>query len=415
MRKDLEDGLGVSEPAEAALIERVLDLAIQIQQIPAPTFLESARAEFVRDLFVSEGLSDVEVDAIGNVYARLNGRGVSPPLVISAHTDTVFPQWTDLTVTREEDRIYGDRISGPGIGDNSLGVAALLGLVWQMQLQKSGYSSPKNSYSQGDVHSETKNQFPGDLWLVANVGEEGLGDLRGMRAVVDRFGGNVLGYIILEGMSLGQVYHRGLGVERYRITVETPGGHSWVNYGSPSAIHELAGIVMRLLDLPIPRRPRASINVGVIEGGTSVNTIAAKAHLELDLRSEDEKTLANLMEQVKALVSQRALVLRSQHKEVKMTCELIGKRPPGRVPLSHPLVRTAGECLQLQGINPVFSIGSTDANIPLSKGYPAVCIGLTRGNGAHTTAEFIETGPLIKGLAQLVLLVDRMFSPKPQR
>ncbi len=367
-------------PNDPNIVQQVLDLAVRIQQIPAPTFHETARAEFLRSLFSQEGLEDISVDSIGNVYARFPGTGIKPPLVVSAHTDTVFPHGINLEVHHEK-----DRITGPGIGDNSLGVASLFGLLWMLR--------------QG-IHSGQMSPLPGDLWLVANVGEEGLGDLKGMRAVVERFGKEVLGYLVLEGMSLGQIYHRGLGVERYLITVKTPGGHSWVNFGSPSAIHELAGIIMRLTALPIPESPRTSINIGVVQGGTTVNTIAAEAHLELDLRSEDEKTLQQLVRQVSALVEG------SRSANVDVSLEMIGRRPAGAIPAHHPLVHTARACLMELGMKPVLNIGSTDANIPLSLGYPAVCIGLTFGNGAHTEAEYIEKAPLALGLAQLLMLVE---------
>jgi len=184
--------------------QRVIDLAVQIQQIPAPTFNEIKRAHFVHDLFTSEGLNEVSMDEVGNVYGLLKVTGQTPnakPLIISAHTDTVFPLEMDIRVKREAEKVYGI-----GIGDNSLGVAGLVGLVWMIR--------------------ERKIKLGGDIWFVANVCEEGLGDLRGMKAVVDRFGGDVLGYLVLEGMSLGHIYHRAVGVKRYRVKAKTHNEHS---------------------------------------------------------------------------------------------------------------------------------------------------------------------------------------------
>lgn len=361
------------------LLTRFLDLAVQIQQIPAPTFQETERAAFVRTLFEKENLMDIHTDAVGNVYARLPGQGKSAPLVVSAHTDTVFPASTPLTVTRTP-----DKITGPGIGDNSLAVAALFALLWSLRA--------------------AKRTLPGDLWLVANTGEEGLGNLIGMRAVVDRFGAQPLAYVVLEGMAFGRVYHRALGVRRYRISATTEGGHSWGSYGKPSAIHELAALITRLTALPIPEKPRTSLNVGIIQGGTSVNTIAPHATLELDLRSESPKALGALIEQVQTLVAQ------ANRSEVQFTAEVIGDRPAGEISPKHPLVQLAWACVQEQDYTPLLNIGSTDANIPLSRGLPAVCIGLTTGHGAHTVHEFIDVPPLEKGLAQLVRLVEKIFS-----
>jgi len=371
------------------LIDRVLNLAVDIQQISAPPLGEGLRGEFVRDRFLAEGLSGVTTDKIGNVYARVPGAGASLPLVVTAHLDTVFPVGTDLKVRRQGDKIYG-----PGIGDNSLGVAGLFGLLW-------GLTVGQEFDERVDIQLHTG--LPGDLWLVANVGEEGLGDLRGMRAVVDRFGDQVLAYIVLEGMALGQIYHRALGVQRYRISVQTMGGHSWVDFGQPSAINELAMLVTRLTALPLPEQPRTSLNVGVVLGGTSVNTIAARAQLELDLRSVDRKALDLLVKRVEALVES------TRKPGVEVARELIGQRPAGSIPQNHPLVLLAKRCLLEQGVRSNLAIGSTDANIPLSRGIPAVCLGLSTGSGAHTLNEYIYTQPLAKGLGQLVSLVRDLY------
>ena len=369
---------------DSKIIEHVLDLAVQIQQIPAPTFAEASRAAFLLGCFQGEERVEVEMDEMGNVFARLPGRGEAPPVILSAHSDTVFPATTELQVTRRS-----GRITGPGIGDNALGLAGLFGILWALKGQRRG--------------------LRGDLWLVANVGEEGLGDLRGMRAVVDRFKTHSPTFIVLEGMALGQVYHRGLGVRRYRITAHTPGGHSWVDHGEPSAVHELAVLVNRLLELPLPGQPRTTLNIGVISGGYSVNTIAAEAYLELDLRSEGTQSLAELTARVKALVH------KANRPGVQLTVELIGKRPVGELPGHHPLVKLAVQSLIEAGLQPFLNIGSTDANLPLSEGFPAVCIGLTTGSGAHTLNEYILTRPLTQGLNHVLAMIqgiDRNTWPK---
>ena len=356
------------------LVNQVLELAIEIQQIPAPTFNESKRGAFIYERFIQENLKDVEIDEIGNVLGRLPGSGSTLPIIVSAHLDTVFPSGTDLGYER-----LAEKVAGPGIGDNAVGLAGLFGLLWELNQRQVILNS--------------------DLWLVANVGEEGLGDLRGMREVVNRFAGQIQAYIILEGMALGQVYHRGLGVRRFRITVNTSGGHSWVDYGKPSAVHELVRIVTRLLAIQIPEGPRTTMNVGVISGGTSVNTIAAEASLELDLRSEDVATLDELVNSVEGIFQE------SQSPDVRVSVELIGQRPVGEISQNHPLIALAVQGLEVVGIQPRLNIGSTDANIPLSLGYPAICLGLTTGNGAHTGDEYINLPPLDLGLKQLLLVI----------
>jgi acetylornithine deacetylase/succinyl-diaminopimelate desuccinylase-like protein len=379
------------------LTTRLLDLAIAIQQIPAPTFQEAERAKFVRLRFADEGLADVNMDGVGNVYGRLAGAGSEKALVVSAHLDTVFLSSVDLHFERQPERILA-----PGIGDNSLGVAGLLGLVWALR--------------QGGL------TLPGDLWLVANVCEEGLGNLDGIRAVVDRFGSgppraghrpgvlpgtgtaNVpLAYIVLEGMALGHVTHRGLGVRRTRITIRTPGGHSWIDYGQPSAIHELTALSTRLTALDLPPTPRTTLNVGIISGGTSVNTIAAEAMLELDLRSESDEALEAMAGQVEQIVQA------AKKPGVTVEAEMIGWRPSGELPAEHPLVRLAQDCLRAVGVEPHLKIGSTDANLPLSRGLASITIGLTTGGRAHTVDEFIDLAPLEKGMEQLTRLVSRVW------
>jgi len=360
------------------LVNRVIELAIQIQQIPAPTFQELKRAEFVQDLFLAEGLNDVCIDETGNVFARLRGNRGENPLVVSAHLDTVFPMETDLRVTRGSELIHG-----PGLGDNSLGVASLFGLLWSLR--------------------ERELQFPGDVWFVANVGEEGLGDLRGMKAIVDRFGEVVRVYLVLEGLALGHVYHRAVGVKRYRVTVRTTGGHSWSDYGQPSAVHELAKLVVALSSLELPSHPRTTMNVGRISGGTSVNVIASESSFDLDLRSEGQETLAALV------LAADKLIHKANRSGVSVEAQVIGQRPAGEISVSHPLVLLAKDCLRAQGLEPGLISGSTDANVPLSRGYPAIVLGVTTGGSAHTVHEYINIPPITQGLEQLVIFVSKVW------
>jgi tripeptide aminopeptidase len=351
----------------------LLDRAIAIQQIPAPTFDEQDRAEYVAQEFRALGLQDVEVDALNNVYGRRPG-GAAQPTLVTAHTDTVFPRSTDLTTRKEADRVYG-----PGLGDNSLGVAGLFSLI--------------------ETLNETQATTPGDLWLAANVGEEGLGDLRGMRAVMDRFGKEVRATVIIEGMSYGHVYHQAIGVHRLRLTVKGQGGHSWHDYGQASAIHGLVQLANQILMVVPPAQPRTTINIGEIRGGTSVNTIAREASLELDLRSEDPATLTTMVAQVND-------ILENFHSpELNLTTTITSQRPAGSIATDHPLLQLAAQSLRELGVEPVFEKGSTDGNIPLSRGLPATVIGLCHGGNAHRPDEYIEPGLLENGLKHLVRVV----------
>lgn len=354
---------------------KLLDLAIQIQQISAPTFAEGARAEFVRDLFIAEKLKDVTMDSMGNVFARLSGKQKkAKPLIVSAHLDTVFPSSTNLQVKKDAGKVFA-----PGIGDNSLGVASLFGILWSI-----------------------KEKLNHDVWFVANVGEEGLGDLRGMKEVVKRFGNNVIGYLVLEGMALGYVYHRAIGVKRYRIMTKTAGGHSWSDYGSPSAVHELANVITKLTSLPLPKEPRTTMNVGTIHGGTGVNVLASEAKCELDLRSENPKTLAKLVHEVEEIL------IHASRDGVKVTAEVIGERPAGEISAEHELVTLAVKSLQAENLSAILTTGSTDANIPLSQNIPAIVLGITSGGGAHTLKEYIDVEPMEKGLRSVVRFVEKV-------
>lgn len=372
-------------------IDRIIDLTIQIQQIAAPTFHEAERAEFVRKLFEEEGLKNVSIDETGNVYglwSQVEGqKSKVKPLIISAHLDTVFPFEMDLSVKREDDKVHGI-----GIGDNSLGVGALFGLMWML---KERLPSPPAPLPEGDGSR--------DIWFVANTCEEGLGDLNGMKAVVDRFGSGVLAYLVLEGMALGHIYHRAVGVKRYRITAKTQGGHSWSDYGQPSAVLELSRLVVHLSALRLPTHPRTTMNVGKIQGGTSINVIPAEAWIELDLRSEGQDELAELVAGVERLIEA------ADRPDVRIEAEAIGARPAGEMSADHPLIKLAQECLNEQGLDAVLTSGSTDANIPLSKGYPALVLGVSKGGGAHTKYEFIDTRPIEKGMEQLVGFVERVW------
>lgn len=329
--------------------------------------------------FHAAGLRDVLTDNLMNVYGRLPGRDAAAgAILVSAHTDTVFTADTDLSYKQD-----GTRITGPGIGDNSLGVAALLGLMRTLV----------SMAAQGDR--------PGtDIWFCANTREEGLGDLGGIRAAIDRLSDRISACIILEGMAFGQVYNGGIGVRRLRIAASTEGGHSWLHFGQPSAIHALARFAARITNLQPPASPRTTYNIGLIEGGQSVNTIASHASLTLDLRSEDRATLAAFEQQVRDGLG----VETAANPGVTYTVEVVGDRAAGSIPADHPLVVAACQAITATRATPSLQSGSTDANLPLSRGIPAVTIGITTGGNSHRTDEFIDTAAIPRGMFQLALL-----------
>lgn len=354
-----------------AIAARVTQLAIDIQQIPAPTFAEGQRAAFVRGRFESLGLQQIYVDDLHNVYGCIQGLDPNRPAVLlSAHTDTVFDATTDLTIRRENDLIYG-----PGLGDNSIGVAGVIGLA---EMLRERHLTPAR-----------------DLWLVANTREEGLGDLGGMKAVIERLRGRISCVINVEGMAFGHVYHAGIAVRRLHITASAEGGHSWLNFGRASAVHGIIQLGARLLTLQPPAAPRTTFNIGLIDGGTSINTIASNASLWLDLRSEESQALAALEQQAHAHIQA------VNAPELRFNAEVVGDRPAGSIPTGHPLVQIALGSLDGLGVKGSLETGSTDANVPLSQGIPAITLGITRGGNAHRLDEFIETGPVGQGMRHL--------------
>ena len=290
--------------------------------------------------------------------------------MVSAHTDTVFDAATTLAAQRG-----AERISAPGIGDNSLAVAALMALP------------------------ELLRDLPllADVWLVANSREEGLGDLGGIRAVIDRLRSRLSHCIVLEGMAFGQIYHSGIAVRRLKISTHAAGGHSWLHYGQPSAIHCLVQIAAGIAVLEVPSAPRTSYNIGLIAGGRSVNSIATDASLTLDMRSEDPHTLAELERAVRERCAAGS--------PCAVEIEVVGDRPGGSIPVAHPLAQWARQALDLVGCVPSFRSGSTDANWPLAHGLPAVTIGISSGGNAHRLDEFIELAPIGQGMLQLILLI----------
>jgi tripeptide aminopeptidase len=355
-----------SAPAVAALARKIC-------AIPAPTFHEAERAAFVADQFRARHLAPLG-DPAGNVTARRVGARSGGTILFAAHTDTVFPLGTDLTVRESNGLLHG-----PGIGDNSLAVASLLLL-------------PR-------VLDEAGLRTRADLLLCANTGEEGLGDLRGIKQAMADYGSELGAVVAMEGLNLGRVTHQAVGSRRLRITVEGPGGHSWGAFGNPSAIHVLGEIIASIARLPVPREPKTTFNVGQIEGGVSVNTIAPRASLVLDLRSIDMAALETLVGQVDQIARG------AQRGEIRVASEVIGDRPAGRLAADAPLMLATLAALRELGIEPTLDASNTDANVPLALGIPAVCIGLTRGGHAHRLDEYIELAPIGRGMQQLVLLV----------
>jgi tripeptide aminopeptidase len=362
--------------AAHAVTPDVLELTALISAVPSPTGEETEKSLLVERLFATAGLA-TERDAIGDVVGVIPGQLATQPgtprLVVAAHIDTVFPIDTPLEINRS-----ADRLSGPGVGDNSVAVAAAIKLADLLRIA-------------GEVPAV-------DVLLTGNVGEEGLGNLRGIREVLASRS-DIGAVVALEGHNLGRVTHVAVGSRRFRITVKGPGGHSWGDFGRPNAIHGLSKLIAELDAVSLPRSPKTTLNVGMISGGVSVNTIAPEASCLLDLRSIDESALRRLSDRVTRIVDRS-----NRGDAVAYAVESIGERPAGVVAADSPIVQIAAGTLKALGLEPSFDASSTDANVAIAAGIPAVCIGLTTGGNVHRTDEFIDMEPVSKGVTQLALL-----------
>jgi len=370
------EALKAREPA-------ILDEQVALSEIPAPPFKEAARAEAVRQRFVAAGLADVRVDAIGNVLGVRRGRSARPHVVISAHLDTVFPEGTDVRVTRT-----GSVLKGPGIGDDARGLAVLIAVAKAL-------SSPSVPLA-------------GTVTFVATVGEEGLGDIRGARHLVEKeLAGTIDAFVSIDGVGL-DVTNVGVGSRRYKVSFAGPGGHSYGAFGTANPIHALGRAVAAVSELTVPASPRTTFNVGRIGGGTSVNSIPFEAWFEVDLRSSDAAALAALDARFKTLVDHAVVAENARWNkpgQVSATLTIVGDRPAGATAESAAIVHAARSATAAIGERLTLREGSTDANAAMYKGIPAITIdGGGSGSGAHALDERFDSTDSWKGTVRVFLL-----------
>lgn len=364
--------------AVRAALERIrvdnawtLDQQVSICEIPAPPFKEERRAAEMKRRFEALGIRNVRIDSIGNVIAERPGSG-GPTIVFSAHLDTVFPEETDVRVQRD-----GAVLRGPGIGDDCRGLAVLLSVARAM----------------GGANVQTR----GTVLFVANVGEEGPGNLRGVRYLFAKPPAKIDYFVAVDGTGLG-LTSRAVGSNRYKVSFKGPGGHSYGAFGMPSPIHALGHAIAKISTIQVPRTPKTTFNVGIIEGGTSVNTISPLGAMEVDLRSESPQELTRLDAQFRravdeALAEENARWPDSRVK-IAVDVESMGVRPAAAPPDSAFIVRTAQAAARSLGFDALTSASSTDANLPMSLGIPAITLdGGGDGSGAHAITESYTDGP----------------------
>lgn len=367
---------------QAAEAETVAE-QIRLCEIPAPPFKEAARARAYADAFRAAGLTNVRIDRVGNVLAERPGRLPRPHIVISAHLDTVFPEGTDVRVRRD-----GARLHGPGIGDNCRGLAVLLAVA--RALDKAGVETP------------------GTLTFVGTVGEEGLGDLRGVKALfAEARAGRVDRFVSIDGSGHG-ITNVAVGSRRYRVTFQGPGGHSYDDFGHANPAHALGRVLAAIADWRVPERPRTTFSVGRIGGGTSINAMPSEAWMEVDLRSSDAAALKMLDTRLHDAV-RRALANEKQrwrqNGQLRVNVEMIGDRPGGATPAESSIVRTALAVSAALDIRSALDESSTDSNVPISLGIPAITTGAGGTiTGAHSLQEVFDTTDSWRGSQRILLL-----------
>lgn len=373
------------------------DEQVRITEIPAPPFHEAARGAYLAKQMAAAGL-DVHMDEVGNVIGERPGISKSDVIMVLAHLDTVFPADTDVRVRRSGGKFYA-----PGISDNGTGLVALLGLAQTMR----------------DAALDTRCT----ILFVADVGEEGEGNLRGVRKLVDTYRKKLRYVIALDGAATDYITTSALASRRVEITLSGAGGHSWSDFGAPNPIHAIARGIARFVKTPVPDDPRTTFNVGSIEGGTSVNSIPAKATIKVDLRSESEAQLnkleAALRDSVQAGVDEEMAAARNRgmaDDPLTVDTKVLGIRPGGELPENSPLLAAVLSADDYLGNRSRLERSSTDANIPLSVGIPAIALGAGgRSGGAHSLEEWYDPTGREIGMQRvlLTLLSVAELAPKP--
>lgn len=361
---------------------QTLEDQVRVCEVEAPPFKESKRAELYARLFREAGLQNVRIDKEGNVLGERPGLQPRPHLVFSAHLDTVFPEGTNVIVRRD-----GPVLHGPGIGDDCRGLAVVLAVARAM--------------------NKANVQTPGTITFVGTVGEEGLGDLRGVKYLFSEgLKGQIDRFVSVDGTGLG-ITHIAVGSLRYRVTFKGPGGHSYGAFGLVNPIHALGRAVARIADFQVPVEPKTTFNVGRIGGGTSVNAIPYEAWMEVDMRSADPASLQSLDAKFHKAVDEAVADENARWNRLELTVEktLVGSRPAGRTAADAPVVAAAVSVNKALSLPVTLDEGSTDSNIPMSLNIPAVTIdGGGRGRGAHALDEAFDTTDSWKGTERALLL-----------
>lgn len=379
----------------AANVNWINEQQARLTEIPAPPFQEGQRAAAVKTLLSAAGLN-VQTDAAGNVIGELGGVNEKEVVVLSAHLDTVFPAGTEVKVRHD-----GNRMLAPGISDNGTGLAALVAIARALH------------------EAQIKPQRT--ILFVADVGEEGEGNLRGMRALVDAYRSRLKAVVVLDGAGTDHVTTIALASRRLEVTISGPGGHSWSDFGMPNPINALVRGSVRFINTKVPAAPRTTFNLGQIEGGTSINSIPYEARLKVDVRSESESELVRLesalRECMAAGVRDEMESSRDRSRgKLEWKVELLGSRPGGELAAESPLLASLRAADAIVGNESRIERSSTDANIPLSLGIDAISIGAGgSGGGAHSLQEWYDPSQRDMGLKRALLTLLGIADVVPEK
>jgi acetylornithine deacetylase/succinyl-diaminopimelate desuccinylase-like protein len=361
--------------------DRFVKELVALTEIPAPPFKEERRARAYLEMLRQVGLSDVEMDPEGNVMGLRKGSGAGPLLAVVAHLDTVFPEGTDVRVKRD-----GMKLMAPGIGDDTRGLAVMLAVIRAM-----------NAAKLRTAH---------DILFVGDVGEEGEGDLRGVKYLMlkGKYRGRIRQFLAIDGGAQGNITRGAVGSKRYRVAFKGPGGHSYGAFGLVNPAYAMASAIARLSDVEVPATPKTTYNVGAVNGGTSVNSIPFEVSMDVDIRSEScaelKKVDATFGAIVRSAVEDENRARSTREGRVEADLKVIGERPCGATPMSAPILQTTAAVVSAFGFTPSYSFSSTDSNIPMSLGIPALTIGRGAGGRAHAPDEWTEVDP--DGVAQSI-------------
>jgi acetylornithine deacetylase/succinyl-diaminopimelate desuccinylase-like protein len=370
------DQLGEFEESARSVKDQLLANLVMISEIPAPSFDEENRIAFIKNRFIENELQHISIDELGNIAGMLPGKNPDQNILLNAHVDTVFSKKVDHTIS-----VGSNKVTGPGVADNSLGVAVLVTLP--------------------ELFKEAGIEFESNIWFLGETRSLGRGNLEGLRFFLEHSEIEFDNVICIEGAQLGRLSYSSVGMVRGEITASVPEEYDWMRMTYTNAIITINEVINRIVDIPLQQRPKTSIVMGSIEGGTTFNTIATKANLKFEIRSEDQEQVNNILAQFEDFVAEI-----SSRSGIRVDMELVSERKPGGVSFKHPLPRNAHEIIKHLGLKPTITPSTSELSAFIDWGIPAITLGMTNAEHLRLETETIEIEPIYKGVAQLLGVIN---------